>query len=263
MTFVKSLMAATVAVAAFTGSVFGAGDAAHNKQVEWSFDGVFGEYDLQSAQRGWQVYREVCSTCHSLKYFAFRNLADLGYGEDMIKAFAAEYEVPVIDDAGDEVMIPAVPADRFPSPFPNEQAAAASNGGAIPPDLSLMVKARPDGANYLYSLLTGYSDHTPEDFSLPQGKYYNPYFAGGAISMAPPIGDDYVSYEDNTPATMDQIARDVTMFLAYVAEPKLEERKSMGRGVILFLIVLTGIFYMSMKKIWKPVKEGKQLWFHD
>lgn len=263
MKMLKALALAPAAAVLIASSAFAAGDTAHNKHVDWSFDGVFGTYDQQSAQRGFQVYREVCSGCHSLKYFSFRNLADIGYPEDMIKAFAAEYEVPTIDEFGDEVMIPAIPADRMPSPFANEQAAAAANGGAIPPDLSLMVKARPDGANYVYSLLTGYDEHMPEDFSLPEGKYYNPWFAGGAISMAPPIGDDYVSYEDGTPATADQISKDITMFLAYVAEPKLEQRKSMGQGVIIFLIIFTLLSYLSMKKIWKPVKEGKQVWFED
>lgn len=260
--FMKTFVSAALAATLLTGSVFAAGDAKHAEPQEWSFEGVFGEYDLQSAQRGYQVFSEVCASCHGLKYFRFRNLADLGYPEPMIKAFAAEKDYPFIDDAGDEDFRPGVPADAWPNPFANDQQAAASNGGALPPDLSLMVKARHDGANYIYALLTGYED-APADFSLSDGKAYNPYFPGGQISMQPPIGDDYVTYEDGTPATKEQIARDVTMFLAYVSEPHLTERKATGRGVMVFLFIMIILSYLSYKKVWKPVKEGKQLWFED
>ena len=174
MTLFKSLFVTATVATTLTAAAFAAGvDVKHPKELEWSFNGVFGKYDLQSAQRGWQVYREVCSGCHSLKYFAFRNLADLGYPGNMIEAFAAEYQVPTIDEYGDEVFVAAKPSDLFPSPFANDQAAAAANGGAIPPDLSLMVKARHDGANYVYSLLTGYLDTAPDGSELPLGKYYN------------------------------------------------------------------------------------------
>ncbi|UTW57913.1 cytochrome c1 [Kordiimonas sp. SCSIO 12603] len=261
MKFFKNIALALTATAALTGAVMAAGAAKHPIQQKWSFDGAFGKYDRASAQRGWQVYKQVCSACHSLKYFRFRNLAELGYSEDMIKAFAAEYEVAgEPDDAGDETVRNALPQDAFPAPFANENAARASNGGALPPDLSLLAKARHDGSNYLFSILTGYED-APAGFELSAGKNYNPYFKGGQISMAPPLAEGIVEYEDGTAATPEQMARDVTMFLTYVAEPKLEDRHRMGMNVLIFLGILSIILYLSMKKIWKPVKEGKN--FYD
>lgn len=261
MKFFKNIALALTATAALTGAVVAAGAAKHPIQQKWSFDGAFGKYDRASAQRGWQVYKQVCSACHSLKYFRFRNLDDLGYSPEMIKAFAAEYEVAgEPDDAGDETVRAALPQDVFPAPFANENAARASNGGALPPDLSLLAKARHDGSNYLFSILTGYED-APAGFELSAGKNYNPYFKGGQISMAPPLAEGIVEYEDGTAATPEQMARDVTMFLTYVAEPKLEDRHRMGLNVLIFLGILTIILYLSMKKIWKPVKEGKN--FYD
>jgi len=244
----------------FTSAVSAAGADKHPMKMEWSFEGPFGTFDQAAAQRGWQVYKQVCASCHSLKYFHFRNLKDLGYSEDMIKAFAAEYEVAgEPDDVGDETVRAALPQDVFPAPFANDNAARASNGGALPPDLSLIVKARHDGPNYLYSLITGYED-APADREISAGKQYNPYFKGGQISMAQPLFEGVVDYEDGTAATSEQMAKDVVTFLTYVAEPKLVDRHHMGLSVILFLLVLTIIFYLSMKKIWKDVKSGRNVY---
>lgn len=237
-----------------------AGTAEHPLQVDWSFNGPLGKFDLAAAQRGWQVYKQVCSSCHSLKYFRFRNLADIGYGEDMIKAFAAEYEVAgEPDEYGDETVRSALPQDVFPVPFANDNAARAANGGALPPDLSLIIKARHDGANYLFSLLTGYSD-APAGFELSDGMNYNPYFKGGQIAMVEPLAEGLIDYEDGTPATKEQMAKDLVQFLQYVAEPSLQTRHQMGIKVLLFLFVLTILLYISMKVIWKPVKEGKNFY---
>jgi ubiquinol-cytochrome c reductase cytochrome c1 subunit len=179
---------------------------------------------------------------------------DLGYSEPEVKAFAAQYEVQNQDpnEEGEMFMRPATPADKFVSPFPNEEAARAANGGAYPPDLSLIVKARADGANYVYSLLTGYSE-APADLEKSDTQYYNPYFAGHLIGMPPPLSDDMVTYADGTAATVDQMAYDVTNFLTWTASPKLEKQKSTGLKVMLFLIVMTGVLIAVKKKIWADV----------
>ncbi|UTW54452.1 cytochrome c1 [Kordiimonas sp. SCSIO 12610] len=264
MKFVKNIAVALCVTAGLASAANAAGAGKHPKQVEWKFNGVFGDFDYQSAQRGFQIYKEVCSACHSLKYFRFRNLDKLGYNEDQIKAIAAEYEVDGdIDDAGDETVRAALPQDAFPSPFRNDNAAASANGGAIPPDLSLMVKARHDGANYVYSLLTGYEDESaaPEGINVSAGKYYNPYFKGSVISMAPPLSEGIVEYAEGNPeANLDQMSKDLVNFLMYTAEPNLHDRHKMGVMVIIFLSVLTILLYFSMKKIWRPVKEGKNFY---
>lgn len=196
------------------------------------------------------MFEEVCASCHSAKYLRFRNLADLGFTEEEVKAIAAKHEVEDgPDDSGEMFMRKAEPKDAFPSPFPNEQAARAANGGALPPDLSLMVKARIGGEDYVHGLLVGYED-APADFKLPAGKYYNKYFAGHAIGMPPPLSEGLVEYDDGTEATLDQMARDVTVFLSWVAEPKMEERKQTGIKAILFLLALTGVFYFAKRRIW-------------
>ena len=260
MKLVKNIAIALTAVAGLATASFGAAAGKHPVEMEWEFDGPFGQFDMAATQRGWQVFKTVCSNCHALKYFHFRNLADLGYEDDMIKAWAAEYEVAgEPDDAGDLTMRKARPEDVFPAPFANENAARASNGGALPPDLSLMVKARHDGANYIYSLMMGYED-APADHEIPAGKHYNPYFKGGAISMAAPLSDGVVDYEDGTEATQEQMAKDVVNFLTYVAEPKLVARNHMGLKVILYLGILTIILFFSMKAIWKPIKSGKNVY---
>lgn len=260
MKMMKSIAIALTALTVFGTAVNAATAGKTPKQVDWEFDGVFGKFDIESAQRGWQVYREVCAACHGLKYFRFRNLADLGYSEDMIKAFAAEYTVAgEVDDAGDPTERAGLPQDAFPNPFPNDNAARASNGGALPPDLSLMVKARHDGANYVYSLMTGYED-APADVEIAAGKAYNPYFKGDQISMAPPLSEGILEYEDGSTPSADQMSKDLVNFLMYVAEPNLQTRHQMGMSVVLFLLIFTILCYFSMKKIWAPVKAGKNLY---
>lgn len=226
-----------------------------NKQLDWSFDGVFGKMDKPSAQRGLQVYKEVCSSCHSLKRVAFRSLTGLGLSEAEAKSFAAGYTVKDgPNDAGDMFERAGALSDKFPGPYPNDNAARAANNGALPPDLSLIVKARPDGANYVYSLLTGYGQTPPEGMQVPEGKHYNPYMAGGVIAMAQPLRDGSVTYQDaNTPATLDQHARDVVHFLQWAAEPEMEERKRMGIQVMLFLGIMTTFFYLVKKRIWSDL----------
>ena len=243
----------------FTGNAFAssgnsATSAIHAKELNWQFDGFFGSFDRQSAQRGFQVYKEVCASCHSLKLLAYRNLAEIGFSEDEVKQIAGEYLViDGPDDAGDMFMRPGLPSDRFVPPFVNEQAARAANSGAYPPDLSLMIKARPDGANYLYSLLTGFAD-APEHFEMAEGKYYNPYFEGRQISMPPPLADDAVTYQDGTSATKEQLAYDVVNFLQFAAEPEMEKRKQMGIKVLIFLAIMTVLFAIAKKIVWKDIK---------
>ncbi len=224
---------------------------------DWSFDGPFGLFDDAQLQRGLQVYREVCSGCHGLKYIAFRNLADLGYNEDQIKAFASE--ATIVDGPNDEGEMferEGRPSDRFPSPFPNAKAAAAANNGAVPPDLSLMAKARFGGADYIYAILTGYEEE-PSDFEVLEGLNYNKYFPGHQIAMAQPIDDDSVEYADGTPATLDQEARDVAAFLMWAAEPTLENRKTAGIWVLMFFLFVTGVTYAAKKKIWADLHNGE------
>ena len=247
----KKLIIAAAVV--FAGLQAGAAQAAEGKALparDWSFSGIFGQYDRGALQRGLQVYREVCSGCHSLRLIAFRNLEALDYGEDEIKAIAAEYTVVAgPDDDGEMFERPGLPADRFPSPFANTKAAAAANNGAVPPDLSLMVKARDGGADYVHALLTGYVD-PPDDVELLDVQSYNLYFPGNLIAMAPPLSEDSVEYGDGTPATVEQMAADVTSFLAWTAEPEMEDRKRMGIKVILFLLVFTGVLYAAKRKVW-------------
>lgn len=224
------------------------------EQINWSFDGVLGKMDKPSVQRGLQVYKEVCSACHSLKRVPFRRLTDIGFSEAEAKAFAAEYSVQDgPNDEGEMFERPGRPSDKFPSPYPNDKAARAMNNGGLPPDLSLIVKAREDGANYIHAILTGYRD-APEGVTVPEGAYYNPYFPGGIIKMPHPLSDDQVTYQDNTPATMDQEARDVVNFLQWAAEPEMEARKRMGIKVMMFLAVMTGFFYVVKKRIWSNLE---------
>jgi ubiquinol-cytochrome c reductase cytochrome c1 subunit len=218
--------------------------------MSWQHDGLFGTYDRLAAQRGFQVYREVCSGCHRLDFVAFRNLADLGFSEEEVRAIAAEYTVEDgPDDDGEMFERPAVPADQVPPPYPNPQAARVANGGALPPDLSLITKARAEGTDYLYSLMVGYEE-PPADAEGPEGMYYNAYFTGHWIAMPPPLGAGLIDYGDGTEATVEQMAADVTTFLTWAGEPTLEERKQTGLKVTLFLIVFTGLAYATMRKIW-------------
>jgi ubiquinol-cytochrome c reductase cytochrome c1 subunit len=219
----------------------------------WPQEGPFGKFDTAAAQRGFQVYREVCSSCHSLDFLAFRNLTDLGFTEDEVKALAEEYEVTDgPDEAGDMFERPGKPSDHLPAPFANENAARASNGGALPPDLSLITKARANGVDYVYSLLQGYEE-PPADFELGEGMSYNAYFPGHQIAMAQPIDEEAVEYADGTQATLEQMSSDVTTFLTWAAEPKLEERKGTGLKAMMFLIIMTGLFYATKRKIWSDL----------
>lgn len=230
-----------------------AGDAPKPPHQHWHFDGHFGTFDRGALQRGLKVYREVCAACHSMKRIAFRNLEALGYDENQIKAIANEYTViDGPDEEGEMFERPARPSDRFPSPYPNENAARAANNNALPHDLSLIVKARAHGADYIYALLTGYTE-PPADVNLLQGQYYNKYMPGHVIAMAPPLSDDIVAYEDETPQTVSQYAKDVTEFLAWASEPELEERKRTGVKVMIFLLVFTGLMYGIKKKIWADI----------
>jgi ubiquinol-cytochrome c reductase cytochrome c1 subunit len=219
--------------------------------VDWTFKGPFGKFDKMQLQRGLQVYREVCASCHSLQYIAFRNLADLGYSEGQIKAIAAEYEYPEIDDEGSETTRKGKSSDYFPNPYPNEQFARASNNGALPPDLSLITKAREGGPDYLYSLLLGYED-PPAGTEMLEGMNYNKYFAAGnfQIAMAQQLSDDLVAYADGTPATAQQMAQDVTAFLHWAAEPKLEARNATGFRVMIYTLIFTILAFLLKKRIW-------------
>jgi ubiquinol-cytochrome c reductase cytochrome c1 subunit len=257
----SALCATVLAVGSHSAS---AAEGAPLPEYHWSFDGIFGHFDLAAAQRGLQVYREVCAGCHSLRFVAFRDLAALGYDEEQIKAFAAEATVTDgPNEDGDMFERAGLPSDRFPSPFANAKAAAAANGGAAPPDLSLMAKARPGGPSYIRALLTGYEEapsaeflnaykeqHNGEEFELLDGQNFNLYFPGNKIAMAAPLFEDGVTYQDGTPATVEQMAADVSQFLMWAAEPKLEQRKKTGLKVILFLLVLTGVLYAVKRKVW-------------
>jgi ubiquinol-cytochrome c reductase cytochrome c1 subunit len=219
-------------------------------EQDWSFGGIFGGFDRAAQQRGFQVYEEVCAGCHSLDLIAFRNLADMGFNEDEIKAIAAEYIiVDGPDDDGEMFEREGRPSDYFPAPFPNAKAAAAANNGAEPPDLSLLAKARNGGPDYLYALLVGYQE-PPADFELLEGLSYNAYFPGHQIAMPPPLSEDGVEFADGTPATVEQMAADVSHFMMWAAEPSLEHRKAMGIKVMLFLIVFTALLYALKKRVW-------------
>jgi ubiquinol-cytochrome c reductase cytochrome c1 subunit len=230
-------------------------EAMHPKHLNWEFDGFFGSFDRQSIQRGYQVYKEVCASCHSMHFIAYRHLQDIGFTEDEVKQVASEYMVmDGPDDNGDMFERPALPSDRFVAPFANEQAARAANGGALPPDLSLIVKARHSGPDYVYSLLNGYAE-APDDFVMTEGKYYNPYFAGMQISMPPPLyDDDAVEYNDGTAATKEQMAIDLVNFLQFAAEPETEVRKQMGIKVIIFLAIMTLLFVVAKKLLWNKIE---------
>lgn len=218
--------------------------------TRFSFDGIFGTYDRASAQRGFQVYKEVCAACHGLRLLSYRNLRELGFTEQQVAAIASQYQV--MDGPNDEGQMferPARPSDRFRSPFPNQQAARAANNGAYPVDLSVITKARVGGADYLYALLVGYQD-PPPGVELMEGMNYNRYFPGHQIAMARPLNPDQVEFADGTPATIEQMARDVTTFLAWAAEPELEQRRAMGIKVIVFLTILAGLAYAVKRKVW-------------
>lgn len=240
------------------------------KEVHFASDGPFGKFDKQQLQRGFQIYKEVCSACHSLSHVAFRDLSQLGYTEGQVKAIAAGFQVPGVDpNTGEANMRPGMPTDYFPKPFANDIAARAANNNAIPPDLSLMTKARHDGPAYVYSLLTGFRSQEGfrnakgqeilkefPDAKTPNGLHFNPYFANLNLAMAPPLtGTGQVEYGPGNPKpTVDQMAKDVSAFLIWTAEPKLEKRKQTGLAVVLFLIFATVLGYMAYRNVWANQK---------
>jgi len=221
---------------------------------KWPFNGIFGRFDESSLQRGFQVYREVCSACHGIRHVSYRDLKGIGYSNDEIKVIAADYEVmDGPDDNGEMFDREGRPSDKFVGPYENDKVARLANNGAYPPDLSLIVKARAGGADYIYSLLNGYKEF-PENFEASEGMYYNEYYPGHQIAMPSILMDDIVEYSDGTEATQSQIAKDVTSFLAWTAEPELEERKSLGVKTLFFLILITIMLLGVKRKVWKDVE---------
>lgn len=275
----KSIALAALGLALVAGPALAAGNAKHPRNVDFSFEGPFGKFDQAQLQRGYKVYREVCAACHGMHLLSFRNLGQKGgpfydpaytnpNDNPYVRAIAAEYQINDVDsETGDIVQRPGTSADRFPDPYPNEAAARAGNGGALPPDLSVIVKARHYGAEYIYSLLSGYVD-PPAGLQVSPGQYYNPYMhgdlhaywtgeghapKGGFIAMPPQLAPDKVSFDDGTPSTIDQQAKDVAAFLAWASEPKMEERKAFGFGAMIYLVIFAGLLYASYRRIWRNV----------
>ena len=228
------------------------------REISFQHDGVLGTYNRGQLQRGYQVYKEVCSGCHSLHRVAFRNLEEIGFSPAQVKALAKQSEVASIDDkTGEANTRPALPSDKIPGPYANDAAARAANNNALPPDFSLLAKAREEGPRYIASLVTGYHE-APKGWAVPAGLYYNPYFRSLNIAMPPPLAaDDQVTYTDGTKATREQMAEDVSAFMTWAAEPKLEDRKRTGLGAVIFLIILTGLAYLSYQRVWADVKHPK------
>jgi ubiquinol-cytochrome c reductase cytochrome c1 subunit len=246
---IQRLFAALVATLLAGPALAAGGDVALTKR-DWSFNGPFGTFDKAAMQRGFQVYREVCAGCHSMQYIAFRNFADLGYNEAEIKAIAAEYDVEDgPNDEGEMYTRPGIPADRMPSPYPNDNAARAGNGGALPPDLSLIAKARANGPDYLYSLLIGYKE-APASMNVPDGMYYNDAYPGNLIAMPQPLYGDDVTYADGADASIEGSAADLTQFLMWAAEPKMEARKRIGVAVVFFLSIFVVLSVMAKRRVW-------------
>lgn len=263
------------AAASLAGGHARAAEAETPSAVKWSFHGPFGTFDRAQLQRGFKIYREVCQSCHGLTLLSFRNLAERGgpeFSRAQAAAVAAEYKIKDgPNDQGEMFERAGRAGDRFPAPFPNEQAARAANGGAAPPDLSLVAKARTyergfpwfvldiftqyqeQGVDYIVALLKGYED-PPQGFTLPQGSQYNKYFPGHAIGMPPPLQDNQVTYDDGSPQTLDQYAKDVAAFLMWAAEPHLESRKRIGFQVMVFLLAFAGLLYFTKKRVWSAVE---------
>jgi len=275
----KSIKVAGIALLlgfALIGTASAAGKYPINKPkyVDWSFSGVFGTWDYAQLQRGFKVYRQICASCHSMRLVAFRDLTAIGFSEEEAKAIASEYEVLDGPDADGEMFDrPAVLTDLIPGPYANDAEAASANGGAVPPDFSLLAKARAvergfptfvfdiftgyaeNGPDYIYSLLTGYEDEAPEGLEIADGNYYNPYFiAGPALAMAQPLWGDDVEYDDGTEATIDQQSRDVSAFMMWAAEPYLVTRKQMGFSVLVFLGIFSVLLYLTYKQVFAPIK---------
>ena len=226
-------------------------------KTDWSFKGLFGKFDRASLQRGYQVYTEVCASCHSMKYVSYRNLAEAGgpeFSKEQAKAIAASFEVVDGPNSDGEMFTrPGKLSDKFVMPYENVEASKAANGGAYPPDMSVLAKARKGGADYIYSLLLGY-DEPPADIKLDDGVYYNKFMYGNKIKMSAPLSDGIVEYSDGTEATKEQMAKDITTFLMWSAEPHLETRHKTGFRVIVYLIILSVLVYLTMKKIWSRVE---------
>jgi ubiquinol-cytochrome c reductase cytochrome c1 subunit len=276
----KGFALAALGLAFIGGPTLAATSQEEPKAVHWSFEGPLGKFDQAQLQRGYKVYREVCSACHSMNLMSFRNLGQKGgpfYDPEFknpndnpfVKSIAKDYQINDIDsETGDVIKRPGTSADRFPNPYPNEPAARASNGGALPPDMSDLAKAREGGAAYIYSILTGYEE-APKGMTVPTGKYYNPYMpgdvsgfwsldpnkvpTGGFIAMPPPLAPDKVTFDDGTKSTVEQQAKDVSAFLTWVSDPKTEERKSFGLAVMIYLLIFSGLLYASYRRIWANV----------
>ena len=250
---ILTIFISIITTLSFADSQHSHGSNTNYLKTDWSFKGIFGTFDRSTLQRGYQVYQEVCSGCHSIQHLSYRNLSEKGGPEFTVeetKAIAAQFEIedgPNSD--GEMFMRPARLADKFSKPYPNIEASTAANGGAYPPDMSVLTKARAGGADYIYSLLLGYEE-APTGFELDDGVYYNKYMPGNKIKMSAPLMDDIVSYADGTQATSAQMAKDVTTFLVWAAEPHLESQHRMGFKAILYLIVLLTLVYMSKQKVW-------------
>jgi ubiquinol-cytochrome c reductase cytochrome b/c1 subunit len=284
MTFQRSILSLSCALAFGIVALAGARPAAAQEHehesttppmLKWSFAGPFGKYDPGQLQRGFKVYKEVCSNCHSLAMIAFRNLADPGgpeFSTAQAAAIAAQYKIKDgPDDHGEMFERPGRLADYFPPPFPNEQAARASNGGAYPPDMSVLAKARTyergfpgfvidiftqyqeQGPDYIAAVLKGY-EQKPADMQMAPGMMYNKYFPGHGIAMPPPISDGQVTFDDGAPATLDQYSKDIAAFLMWTAEPHLDDRKRIGFQVMVYLLLLAGLLYFTKKQVWRDVK---------
>ena len=249
-------MAAVMSFAVLAGgqAALAAGKADPLPSIDWSFDGPFGTVDRASAQRGLQIYLENCSGCHSLELLAYRNLTDLGFTEEEVKVIAGNYFVmDGPDDFGEMFERPAIPSDRFVNPYANDQMARAFNNGALPPDLSLMIKARLDGADYVYGLMTGYVD-PPDDFDLTVGLHYNRFYPGYQIAMPQVVYEDGVLYSDGTPATIEQQAKDVVNFLQWAGEPHMETSKQLGVKVLVYILAFAFVMWLYKRKVWSDLK---------
>jgi len=252
MNFLRNATAAALLALAVPATALAAEAEIKFPAQNWSFSGPFGTIDRASAQRGFQVYSEVCAACHSVKQAYYRDLKGLGLEPKEIEAIAAAVMIPVIGDDGQPTERAGLPSDRFRSPWPNEKAARAAYNGAYPPDLSVITKARAGGADQLYALLIGYNQ-APAEMKMGDGMYYNSYYSGHQIAMPAPLNDGQVAYADGTRASVEQMARDVTTFLSYIAEPETEVRKRLGVKVVLFLIFMTGVTYAAKRKVWADV----------
>ena len=233
------------------GTAHASGDTPDLPDHDWTHTGVFGTFNRAELQRGFQVFQEICASCHSLDFIAFRNLTEIGFDGDQVKAIAAEYEVEDgPDDEGEMYMRAARASDYFPAPFANSQAARAANSGAFPPDLSVIVKARDHGLDYLYGLLTGYEEEPPEGVELADGMSFNHFFPGQQIAMPEPLYEEAVEYADGTEPTLEQLSHDVSVFLAWTAEPEMEIRKKTGLKVLIFIAIFTALIYIIKRRVW-------------